>query len=745
MKKTLFLLSAFLTVSINAQIVQQVKYKNLTRISEKIANESLEFALGNELNDIKINKAIKNFYEFGYFDDIQVFINKGSLEFVFKEKPSISNIKMTGYKTRDDDLEQLLSTMRLKKGSMYTKEKIVKSKKLLLQELEREGYINSTVEIDVEEINEDALSLTFNVNKGDEIIIKKVNYNGAKALDASLFEEVTSNKEVDAISWFFGQNSGEVVLEQVAYDGRRVNDLYFQHGYLDATVSKPFMRIDFASNSAILDYAIIEGIQYSVNDIKIFLDASILDPKPLYENLRLKKGKAFNINNLRADVKYIKTQVADLGYAYAEVKYDIRKDEEKAITDIIFNVIPGKKVYINDVIIAGNNRTLDRVIRRNVYLGPTDLYSLTDLNDSKKKLQRSGFFDKVVIKEQRVSDDKLNLIVNVVEASTGSLIIGGGYGSYDGFMFTASVNDKNIFGSGLDLGISADISSKKTNYKVSLSNPAINDSKYNGSLSVYKNKSEIDQTEYDLVSKTDGFSASIGRRLSRNTYGGFRYKYEDILEDYDYSTTTTVAVSDQNQDQDYLISSVTPFINFDNTDNYYFPTSGHKYNLSYEIAGFNGDAKFHKLASTYKYFYSLEDKFEWDVVFRYKNSYRLLEDKGLLPQGQTFYMGGPRSVRGYQSYAFGPDTNESPYKESMVNTVELSFPLIPKAKMRLAFFYDYGMIGINSINEIQRSGTGAAIEWFSPVGPIMFIFSRPLDDEPGDSTSRFEFTIGSGF
>ena len=139
-------------------------------------------------------------------------------------------------------------------------------------------------------------------------------------------------------------------------------------------------------------------------------------------------------------------------------------------------MISKDKVYINDVIISGNNKTLDRVIRRNIYLAPGDLYNLTDFKDSQNALNRTGFFETVKIERQKVSENKMNLSVTVSEAPTGNLILGGGYGSYDGFMFNASVNDKNIFGSGLALKFSLDYSKKKDNYTLSLSNPAINDS-----------------------------------------------------------------------------------------------------------------------------------------------------------------------------------------------------------------------------------------------------------------------------
>ena len=122
-----------------------------------------------------------------------------------------------------------------------------------------------------------------------------------------------------------------------------------------------------------------------------------------------------------------------------------------------------------------------------------------------------------------------------------------------------------------------------------------------------------------------------------------------------------------------------------------------------------------------------------------------MNDLGEIPSGITYYLGGPSSVRGYQSYAFQPEDNSNPFKKSIINTVELSFPLIPKANMRWSLFYDYGTIGQNNFSDIKKSGYGASIDWYSPVGPIQFIFSRAINPAADDKTSKFEFSLGSSF
>jgi len=750
-KNKVVLFSLACAAALSADTIKSIEYKDVNKLSPEILNETLSMKVGEELNKDKLNDAVLKFYKYGYFDDITVSSENGILKFIFKEKPSISSVDIKGYKSRPEDLDAVRSAMNLKKGAMYTEKRVKEAKEKLLGMLASEGFINSVVETEIERINEQSLKVTFNVNKGDEIIIKKANYHGANKLEQDDFDHVTANKEIEFASWWFGQNDGEVKIDQLKYDSKRINELYYEKGYLDAQVKEPFLDIDFASNQAKLDFFIAEGQKYITNGIKIYLDSSIVDPQTIYPELKLIVGNTFNIKKLRQDQEYIRTKVADKGYAFVDVKFDLVKDEKNQKVNVVYNVIPGKKVYINDVKISGNTKTLDRVVRRDVYLAPGDLYNLTDFKSSTNKLKRSRFFESVNIEEKRVSDEKLDIIVKVTEAATGSLMLGGGYGSYDKMMVNGSITEVNMFGSGLGLGLSADLSARSNRFELSLKNPAINDSDYNGEVEVHSTEAEINRTVYDSDINTKGFSVALGKQLFRDFYAGTRYRLDYIQEDYDYTSkflNNRDLTKEIFKTQDYISSSITPYVNFDNTDDYYFPREGLKLGTSLEYAGVGGDSKYIKSTSYGKYFYSLENLAELDWVFRLKTQVKVLVDNGQINQGDSLYLGGAKTLRGYKSYAF--PSNESgyktePYKNLWANSLEMSFPLVPSAKMRWGVFYDYGMIGQDTFNDIQRSGTGALLEWISPMGPLQLIFAKALDNEPGDDTSSFEFSLGSSF
>ena len=351
----------------------------------------------------------------------------------------------------------------------------------------------------------------------------------------------------------------------------------------------------------------------------------------LYDKLKLKKDKIFNITKLRDDNDFIKTSIGDLGYAFADVDYDLRKNPGDKTVDIVFNVVPNQKVYINDVFISGNVRTLDRVIRRDVFLAPKDLYSSTDYKDSINALKRTGFFEDVTIEQIRVSEDKMDLLVKVKEAPTGMLVFGGGYGSYDGFLLNAAVSDSNIFGSGKNLQFETEWSKRRLDLELSLFNPAIFDSKYSGLASIYKRQREIvNSTEDSEIEKT-GALFGLGQKLTRNLKVGSNLKFEKAKETY---TDTP------EYDTNYTTVSVIPYLNYNSTDDYFIPRSGLELYSSLEFAGLAGDAEYLKSQNTFKYFYGLNDLLDYDAIFRYKLRANYLNDLGYTPRGETFYLGG---------------------------------------------------------------------------------------------------------
>ncbi len=741
---------------LSAQKVTQIKFEGLAHLSPTTAKEIAGIRVGEEINAGKINDSIKNFFSQGYFKDVWVDQQGGILIYHFEEKLAIANVDIKGYGSGDDGVK-LLEGIGLKKGDLYDDRRVKKAKRTLISKLESQGYYDTVVEVTTTPVGESSISIVFDVNKGEKIIIQKQNFVGAEKLVQNDLELDLANKEKDWLGWMPWRNSGEATVDQLEYDAYRVKDVYMRHGYLDAYVSKPLMRVDFGSYNAKVDYQVVEGVQYRVGTIGITQEVAGLNTEDLKELLTLKEGKIFNIKRMRSDIKHLEEEVGNFGFAYVKVSPQMHKDPEQKVINLNYVIQPGEPVTINDVIISGNDSTKDRVIRRYIYLAPGDKFNARDLKDSKNALGRTGFFEKVEIESQRVSADKINLLVKVKETSTGTISAGGGYGSYEGLMLNASISDKNIFGSGINATLGFDISKISTNYNISFVNPKVWDSMYSFGLSLYKKEYEyIDYTQDQL-----GGSMTLGREFYRHFHASVGIGYVDnqstINEDSNITLYNPYLYNDQYQKTSFFAS-----LSFDNTDDFYTPREGMQAAVNFEYGQLDGEdynattypdgyADILKTSAKVGLYYGLEDWIDYDLILRLKGRMTTIasDDDKYIPIAEKLFLGGIGSVRGYQPYSLAP---RDPISNTLVGgkhsasaSVEASIPLSQAAKMRLAFFYDYGMIGEDSFNEITRSSTGVVVEWQSGFGPINLVFSYPIDEKEDDQTAAFEFSMGTRF
>lgn len=726
-------------------MVNAICYEGLVHLSKEVADQLVRVPTGKSVDIEQVDAAILRFFKQGYFTDIHTDLSdKGILTFHFTEKPVISRIELEGWKSDDEDIKK--DVLQIKKGALYDPKKLEEAKQRIIDAISKEGKVDTVVEIKTEHLDNGSVKVTFIVNEGETILIEKLRFSGVHALTPGTFDEFIANKEHQFMGWFWGRNDGKMMLDQLEYDPLRIRDVYMQYGYLDAKVDRPFARVDFDNYEADMSYQVSEGEPYTTKSISLYQKHPVIKESYLRDALQLQTDEHFNIKTFREDSERIKTLIADMGYAYVQVLPDLRKDKENHTVDVVYRIVPGDKVHIRNVIVSGNTRTLDRIVRRELYLGPGDLYSLTDLKDSRNALGRTGYFESSTIEEKRVDEQTMDLVVKVKEAPTGSIQLGGGYGSYGGFMLSLSVNDRNIFGSGINVGVQAERSQRGNNYAFNIANPRLNDSDFSGNFSLFYNDFEYN----DYSTHSDGVTLGSGHRFSRFITGSLNYTYSNV--DY-YDVNLSQYTEDQQRFfESYSKSAVSVGMTFDNTDDYYVAREGWLISQTFERGGLGGDANYFKSMSRLNKYSGLEPYIGFDLIFRYKSHYYLARDTGYLPLAERFYMGGIGSVRGYESYSMPYYINEKTGeyvriggKQTFANSFEFSFPLVPKARMRLTTFLDWGWIGSESLSEFSRGGYGFGLEWYSPMGPLQLIFSKPINPQPNDRTSYFEFTMGQRF
>ena len=756
MKKSVFLLLLGAVLA-NAQQITSINFKGLVHLSPETAKEIMGLKVGDELNGNSTDRAIAKLFRQGYFDDIYIENEGGDVTVTVKEKPSIARIDIKGVVTNDKTAIDGL--INIKQGNMYDELAIERAKERIRQYYESKGYFDTVVDVTKEPVagNESSLFVTMNINRGENIIIENVNLVGAKLFDYDDVEPVVANKEREFMGWMWGRNDGKVKLFELPNDPARIQDKYYQKGYLDATVSNPYLNAYMDNYTADLTYYVTEGEQYRVSSVDIeapeFLE---LDKEKILKGFRLESGDVMNSARLRQDMKKLDDMVADKGYAFVRINPKTEKNVEDKTVSIVYEVVPDEKVYIRNVQISGNDRTVDRVVRRELYLTEGNLYSRTDLQDSKDALRRTSYFDEVEIEEQRVGANQVDLLVKVKEASTGSISGGIGYGSSDGLLLNASVSDTNVFGSGMKGVISVDRSDNELSGQIGLTNPRLFDSEYSLGGTLYAN--DYSWNNYD--EKSYGLNVVVGRKLTRNLSASLGY----IIEQSRISGLSDVLKTVGYKDGKSLKSSLIPSITYNSTDDYYLPRTGIIASTSLEFAGVGGDEKFLKSRTNFNWYQGIREWVDYDLIFRFKSSFGKIWDRGWVPINERLYLGGIRNLRGFESRTVSPKVKvasgswyETGGDTSFNSSAELSFPLIERVKMRGVLFVDYGVIRGRIANvtapgivdyvdgRISRYSAGAGIEWVTPMGPLQLIFAKPLKKQDGDDTSTFEFTIGQRF
>ncbi len=653
-----------------------------------------------------------------------------------------------------DSADKIKDFLTLKEGGEYSIDKVEASKQIIIQALSSKGLKDSVVTSSVTN-TANGTTVTFDVKEGQKITIQKINFIGNSNVDSSILKSNLVNREAEAFGWFPGRNSGDADMLQMKYDKMRVREEYLKRGYLDAKVSDPQVDIDPETHAATVTYTVSEGLRYNVSSVGLSLGAPDgVDESELKNKLKLLANEPFNVLHLRSDMSMIKDAIGEHGYAYVKVAPDVQKSGPQEVA-VVYRAMPGQKVKIGNISVKGNIKTKENVARRYLYQAPGDLYNSVEIRDGKKALLRTGFFEKVKINQKQTTSDTVDLEIDVTEAKTASLRGGGSYSSVDGFALTLGLSDKNAFGTGIEMGTSLSYGKSNKSASLNFNDPMLFDSKYSlgGSL-FYTKKNISDYTDGVDGDRYEGLTSrgghiSIGRELARNWHASLGVSYTKV----NYDNINTGYKDYHAEDpalRDYEKKSIIGSLTYNNTNRYYNPDEGIYAKLNLEYAGgcSESDAECVKFTSAdFKFaaYYGLKEDYDYDLIMRYKfkAGYISHTDNKLVPVAERYTLGGhSRGVRGFR-----PGTIDPSYGgfKMAVTSIEANVPTYVTKDMRLTFFYDYGMLGVDSFNEVKRQSVGAQIEWKSPMGPVSFIFAKPINKEDGDETSVFEFGMSSSF
>ena len=672
-----------------------------------------------------------------------------------QEKPIVREVTFEGNK--EITTEKLKDGLDLRPNTVYSAKDVAKGVAKIKKMYGDEGYYLADVQTEVKKTSPSELSVIVKVVEGDKILIKDIRFDGLKAYSESKLRGIMETKRKWFMSWLTG--AGTYKEEVLKNDALLISDHYLNNGYINVKVGEPVVKLNETKTALDVSIGITEGEQYRIGTIGF--KGELIDPEAdLRKKLKSESGEIFNRSILRTDIGVLTDVYGDKGYAFANINPQTRLDNEKKIVDMTLEVDKGELVYIERINVAGNPKTRDKVVRREMRVTETGLYSATGMKRSKQNLMNLGFFEEANIATAKGSaSNKLNVSVDVKEKPTGTFSIGGGYSSLDGFIGQGSVQQANFLGLGLKASLSASIGGKSNTYAVGLTDPYFLDSKWTLGGDIYR--SERIYTDYTrrLV------GADIKGGYPINDFVGTFLMYKFEIKDLYNPSSAYQALNDaelQFGTNVYPLgttttSSVFSSITHNNTDYRMDPSTGMINSFSVEYAGLGGDNKFARFTTDHTLFHPVYKK----LIASTKLTLGYVGEIGQpVPIDEKFYLGGIYSLRGYRARTVSP-TKIQPIVDRYINqadeqvylggtkeifgNVELTLPLLADAGLKGVVFFDYG----NSFNTFDTllMSYGWGIRWASPIGPLRLEYGIPINPRNLiDSTSgRLEFSIGTMF
>jgi outer membrane protein insertion porin family len=763
----LTLLFFFFTTQSYSNPINEINFIGLNNTSEQTLLKNIPFKAGDEYSDSASNAIIKSLFETGLFSDISVIINEGDLNITLVENPTVKYfefkldsdsgflnwIKGEKMLISNELLDTELENSQLSAGNTYTQNKLDEFIILLKSKYSDFGYYNAEINPSISLDSQNRAGIELTISQGERAKIDTFNIIGASQIPEEKLLKLFKIGEADmALMNYFTKK--DLFTEAEFRNGiDLMTNAYFDSGFLDFRINNINTNLGDKKERIFIEIEISEGIQYRLGEVSFDGETSILTESDLNNAISMKKGDIFNRNQVIQDIQTLIDMHADKGYAFVDI--NPITSELLDTVSINFDISLNKKVYINRIIISGNTRTQDDVIRREIGVSEGGLYSRSILRNALLKLRRLGYFSDVQISTSEVENmpDKIDISFIVEETQTGSVSFTVSHSNNYGISFGAGIQEKNIFGSGNTLNAQLQISESFNKISFYFMNPNFNDEGHSISLGAFKseiNDDDVATNSYEINSTglTLGYGIPLTDSTRINT--DLEFSQNEVICSSLFSGTGYESSQCAIKNNDEFKVNVNWSQN--TLNDYLYPTDGVQNSLSAGISLPLGDYRYFDLNANHKSYRPITETTTLKLTgdFNLSKGYNGKE----LPFYKRNFGGGSGSVRGFGNKTLGPLYPNEKAKGGEIailgsaNLITPAFFFDDNDKMRMSAFIDTGNIYEKSSNiklgDIRMSA-GLGFAYLSPIGSIGAFISTPILKKDGDTIEDFGFSLGTGF
>ena len=744
-----------------AAVVRSIQVRGADRVSAETVKANISIAPGKTFSNADIDDSVRRLYATGYFSDVKISVSGGALVVVVNENQLLNAVVINGNRKIKDD--KLQAVLRSRPQGAFSETTIEADKQAIRDAYAAIGRSDATVTTETYPLGNGRVNLAFIVDEGDRTKISQINFVGNEAFSNGRLRSVIVTKKSNFLS--FLTRKDVYSEDKLRADEEALRQFYFNNGFADFRIISSEAVLDEASNEYVVTFTVEEGQRYNFGDVNVESTVEGIDSAELQGLIESRPGKVYRARDVQDTMSEISQRVAAKGYPFARVTPRGNRDLGNGTIAVDYLVDQGERAYVERIEIRGNTRTRDFVIRREFDIGEGDAFNQEVITRAKRRLEALGFFSTVNITTAPGSQsDRVVLIVDVQDQSTGSFGIGAGYetGNDGGFKLEASIEEKNFLGRGQYIRLAAGGGRSSRDYSLSFTEPYFLGYRLAAGFDIFK--SENSSEDYYNVD-TQGFTLRVTAPITEELSTTLRYNYTKL--DYSAPPANQPYISTPYWDvvgKSLVRSSISHSLTFDTLDDRTLPRDGIFAQVAQEFAGLGGDSDFYKISGKARYFHTLLE--DADVIGSLAVAGGHMWGTGNDTKVYDQFKLTAADVRGFESGGIGPRAKKGTMSEydSIGGTTyftvsaEASFPLplVPRdSGFRGAVFADAGTLYGNDVKTgtdtvvgtdmSLRASVGASIIWASPFGPLRFDYAVPIKKEKFDEVQRFKFGIATQF
>jgi outer membrane protein insertion porin family len=747
------------------RIIQHIVVRGTQRVEPGTVLTYVGLREGDNYTAADADTALKALTATGLFSDVKTSFDgsTGTLTLRVTENPIVNQVVFEGNsKVSDKDLTK---EVQIKPRMVFTRAKVQADVQRIIELYRRNGKFAARVDPQIIQRPQNRVDLIFSITDGPTTGVSRINFFGNKVFDGDTLKGQIATEE--SRWWKFLASNDNYDPDRLQFDRESLRRFYINKGYADFKVVSAVAQLTPARDAFFINFTVDEGVKYKFGKITVNSKIRELPAELLRPMINAQTGDVYAQAVVQKSIDALTNAAGTKGYAFAEVHPRLDRHKDSRTIDLSFEIVQGPRVYIEKINIAGNTKTLDRIIRRQFRLQEGDAFNRVLIDRSRTRIRSLGFFKDVDVKNVPGSQpDRTNLTVNVTEQSTGSIQVGLGYSSTTSLLGEVSYTQTNLFGRGQSMRASVQASYITKTIQFSFTEPYFLDRELAAGFDLYKVQTNYEQATYqsDVTAAVLRMGFPISEFSSVSV--SYTYKIEKVSPYSGAPLDVLLAAGSSNG------SIVGYSYSYNDLDDLRKPTSGWTFNFSQGFAGFGGNLKYISTTSNFSVY---DPWFDGSLVMSLqgRGGYITGYNGNLVPFNERFFMGGD-TFRGFALAGIGPRDITSPNNYGSlggtvyaIGTIQARLPaLLPESYgVNAGLFSDFGTLGrVDNITSRTCTGTqysgvgscvkdnlafrasaGISIQWKSPMGPVQIDLGLPILKTFYDRPQIIHFSTATGY